>query len=92
MQRSVPTSIVVGPPPQEPHGQEMVTFASEEARFVNRSLSSSGSYLSASNFDAPVVHGAITQGPDAESSPLLPSNNNQNGLSIFQGYVFLMMM
>lgn len=70
----------------------MVAFASEEARSLidNRDVSSSRSDLSASNCDAPLVHGAITRGSAGESSQssnALVPYTNLNGTSIFQGYL-----
>lgn len=84
--------ISIGPAPEEPHGQEMVAFASEEARSLidNRDVSSSRNDLSASNFDAPLVHGAITQdsaGESSQTSNALVPYTNLNGTSIFQGLI-----
>lgn len=96
MQLFASTLIAVRPVSEDTNGQEMVAFASGEARASTaiRNVSSSGSVSSASEsidtrFDAPVVHGGITRssvGETSQNSNVLV-NTNQNGISIFQGYL-----
>ena len=91
------TLSAVSPASEEPHGNEMVQFASEDASaettslITNSNVSSSGHDLSASEFDAPLVHGAINRGSARASSQnsnaIVPANTNLNGNSIFQGYL-----
>ncbi|KAL1543352.1 hypothetical protein AAHA92_20336 [Salvia divinorum] len=89
--------ISISPASEDPHGNEMVQFASEEGSeetrslITNRNVSSSGHDLSASEFDAPIVHGAITRGSARASSQnsnaIVPANTYLNGNSIFQGLI-----
>lgn len=94
MQLFLTTLIAVRPVFNSSNEQEMVTFASEEARTstanVNLSSSESFSYESIdTKFDAPLVQGEITRSPTAESSQTSTAlvNTNQNGIPIFQGYL-----
>lgn len=74
--------------------EELVTFSPEQTR---RSLASSSTHLSSSGLhptDPPSMHDTITRNSADDSSclstALVESNNStQNGISIFQGYWFL---
>ncbi|KZV43499.1 hypothetical protein F511_19043 [Dorcoceras hygrometricum] len=87
------TNVSVGPVSEDSDGREVLTFASGEAISLtpNRNMSSSGSVSSVfesvdTKVDAPLVQGGITR--DAQNSSLIvQSNNNQNGISLFQGLI-----
>ena len=92
------------PSSRESHGQEMVTFASQETRgsLAGCSILSSGSVSAVSEssntaMDAPHMHDGTSRRSHGDSSQnanavIQSTQTSPNGISIFQGYTFYLLL